>query len=155
VSVASAQGVSNNLSAITVKLTGPAPATTSQEAVSDAEGRFEFDRLAPGSYALDVTVEGFKQWTATVTVVAGQATVQDVGLRLNLVEENVEVKGEATEISTESVTPNTTVSEQQLETLPLKTGKFTEALSVSPSVIKLQRPGREPGHAARGLGRER
>ncbi len=138
VSVASSQGVSNNLSAITVKLTGPAPAATSQEAVSDTEGRFEFSRLAPGNYKLEVTVDGFKPWTATVTLVSGQDAVQDAGLQLNLVEEQVEVKGEATEIATESVTATATVSEQQLETLPLKTGKFTEALSVSPSVIKTQ-----------------
>ncbi len=138
VSVASTQGVSNNLSAITVKLTGPAPATTSQEDVSDAEGRFEFNRLAPGSYKLEATLEGFKPWSATVDLVAGQAAINDIGLQLNLVEENVEVKGEATEIATESVSPTATVSDVQLETLPLRTGKFTEALSVSPSVIKTQ-----------------
>ncbi|HEV7967331.1 MAG TPA: TonB-dependent receptor [Candidatus Acidoferrales bacterium] len=138
VSVASSQGVSNNLAAITVKLTGPAPATTSQDAVSDTEGRFEFSRLAPGSYKLEVTVDGFKPWSATVDLVSGQDAVQDAGLQLNLIEEQVEVKGEATEIATESVTATATVSEQQLETLPLRTGKFTEALSVSPSVIKTQ-----------------
>jgi hypothetical protein len=138
VSVASTQGVSNNLSAITVKLTGPAPATTALEAVSDTEGRFEFAHLTAGSYKLEVTVEGFKPWSATVALIAGQDAVQDVGLQLNLIEENVEVRGEATEIATESVSPTATVSEQQLETLPLRTGKFTEALSVSPSVIKTQ-----------------
>jgi len=138
VSVASSQGVSNNLAAISVKLTGPAPATTSQEEVSDTEGRFEFDRLAAGTYTLTVAVEGFKPWSATVTLTAGQAAVQDAALQLNLVEENVEVRGEATEIATESVSPTANVTEQQLATLPLKTGKFTEALSVSPSVIKTQ-----------------
>ena len=138
VSVASSEGVSNNLSGITVKLTGPAPAATSKEVVSDTEGRFEFTRLSPGAYTLNVTVEGFKPWSATVPLVAGQDAVQDAGLQLNLVEEQVEVKGEATEVATESVTATATVSEQQLETLPLRTGKFTEALSVSPSVIKTQ-----------------
>ena len=137
-SVASTQGVTNNLSSITVKLTGPAPATTSQEAISDSDGRYEFDRLAPGSYTLDIAVEGFKPWTATVVVAAGQAAVKDAGLQLNLVEEKMEVKGEAVEVGTESVSATATVSEQQLETLPLKTDKFTEALSVSPSVIKTQ-----------------
>ena len=138
VSVASSQGVSNNLAGISIKLDGPAPATTSQEEVSDNDGRFEFDRLAPGTYTLSITEDGFKPWTATVVLVAGQAAVQDAGLQLNQVQENVEVKGEATEIETESVSPNATVSAQQLETLPLMTGKFTEALSVSPSVIKTQ-----------------
>ena len=121
-----------------MKLTGPAPAVTSRDEVSDTEGRFEFTRLAPGSYSLDVTVEGFKPWSTTMVLVSGQAAVQDAGLQLNLVEETVEVRGEATEIATESVSATATVSEQQLETLPLRTGKFTEALSVSPSVIKTQ-----------------
>jgi hypothetical protein len=138
VSVASTEGVSNNLSAIAVKLTGPAPDAAAQTEVSDSEGRYEFNHLAPGSYKLEVTVEGFKPWSATVALVAGQDAVQDAGLQLNLVEETVEVKGEATEIATESVSATATVSEQQLETLPLRTGKFTEALSVSPSVIKTQ-----------------
>jgi hypothetical protein len=130
--------VGNDLAGITVKLTGPAPDTTSQEEVSDTEGRFQFIHLAPGTYTVAVTVDGFKPWSATLALPAGQAAVQDAPLQLNLVEENVEVKGEATEIATESVSATATVSEQQLATLPLRTGKFTEALSVSPSVIKTQ-----------------
>ena len=68
----------------------------------------------------------------------GQAVTQDASLQLTTMEERVEVQAEATEISTQSVSAAATVSEQQLETLPLKTGKFTEALSVSPSVIRTQ-----------------
>ncbi len=83
-------------------------------------------------------MDGFKPWTASVTLTAGQSSTQDGPLELNTLEEKVEVQGEATEVATQSVSAAATVSEQQLETLPLKTGKFTEALSVSPSVIRTQ-----------------
>ena len=53
-------------------------------------------------------------------------------------EERVEVKGEATEVATQSATATATVSEQQLQELPLRTDNFTEALSMSPGVIRTQ-----------------
>ncbi len=48
------------------------------------------------------------------------------------------MQGEATEIATQSVSATATVSEQQLQDLPLRTQQFTEALSMSPSVIRTQ-----------------
>lgn len=136
--VTTAAGTTNNLAGITVKLTGLAPASSSQTAVTDAEGRYTFTQLPQGSYTVAATLEGFKPWTATVMVASGQGVVQDIALELIVVEEKVEVQGEATQVSTQSVSATATVSEQQLETLPLRTGKFTEALSVTPSVIKTQ-----------------
>ena len=138
VSFTAADGTSNNLSGITVKLTASTPGATPQTAVSNGEGHYEFTHLAAGTYTLDVAVDGFKPWTASVTLAAGQAATQDAAVQLNAVEEKVEVTGEATEVATQSVSAAATVSEQQLESLPLKTGKFTEALSVSPSVIRTQ-----------------
>jgi hypothetical protein len=137
-SVATGGGVTNNLAGIPVKLTPGAPGSTPQTAVTDADGYFTFPRLVPGTYSLEAIVDGFKPWTAAVTLAAGQAATQDASLELNLVTEQVEVKGEATEIATQSVSAAATVSDQALETLPLRTGKFTEALSVSPSVIRTQ-----------------
>jgi len=64
--------------------------------------------------------------------------VSDGVLQISTVTEKVEVQGEATEVSTQSVSASATVSEKQLEALPLKTAAFTEALSTSPSVIKTQ-----------------
>ena len=132
------ENTTNNIPGIAVKLTGPAPATTSQTAVSDSDGKYQFTHLEPGSYTLEATVEGFKPETATVTLTSGQAATQDVALQISAVEERVEVQAETTEIATQSVTATTTVNEQQLQALPLRTEKFTEALSVSPSVIQTQ-----------------
>jgi len=138
VNVTTVEGATNNLEGITIKLTGPAPASDSQTDVTDSEGSYAFPHLPPGSYTLEATLEGFKTWTATVALGAGQAIVRNAELRLRSFEEKVEVRAEATEIATESVSATATIGEQQLETLPMKTRQFTEALSVTPSVIKTQ-----------------
>jgi hypothetical protein len=138
VTVTTAEGSTNSLAGITVKLTGPAPATTSKSILTDADGRYEFAHLAPGSYTAGATLEGFKPWTAMVTLTPGQAAVQDAPLEINTINERVEVQGEATEIATQSVSATATVSEKQLEALPLRTNELAEALSLSPSVIRTQ-----------------
>jgi hypothetical protein len=138
VTTVTGENTTNNLAGITIKLTGVAPGSASQTTVTDAEGRYEFARLAPGTYNLEAAVEGFKPWTRAVTLGPRQSAIEDIPLQISAVEERVEVQGEATEVATQSTTPTATVSEQQLETLPLRTGKFTEALSVSPSVIRTQ-----------------
>ncbi len=121
-----------------MKLTGPAPRSTSQSTLTDAEGRYEFARLATGSYTIEASVGGFEPWTATVTLGPGQAAVQDVALQISSLNERVEVQGEATDVATQSVSASATVSEQQLEALPLRTQELAEALSLSPSVIRTQ-----------------
>ncbi len=138
VTVTSAEGGATSLAGVSVKLTGPAPTASAQTTVTESDGHYSFMGLAPGSYTVAATLDGFKPWTAMVTLSPGQAATQDASLQLSLVEQKVEVQAEATEIQTQSVSATANVSEQQLEQLPLRTGKFTEALSVTPSVIKTQ-----------------
>src|SRR5438270_8671758 len=136
VTVTTGEGSTNNLAGITVKLTGPAPATTTRSIVTDADGRYEFMHLPPGNYSTEASLEGFKPWTSQVTLALGQAAVQDAPLEINTINERVEVQGEATEIATQSVSAASSVSERQLEALPLRTNELAEALSLSPSVIR-------------------
>ncbi len=138
ITVDTGEGSTNNLAGITVKLTGPAPASNSQLAATDGEGRYGFTHLAPGSYTLEVSVEGFKPWTVTATLGPRQSAVEDVALQISSVSQQIEVQGEATEVATQSVTATASISEKQLDNLPLPTEKFTEALSLSPGVIRTQ-----------------
>jgi len=138
VTAAAGQKTTDNLAGITVKLTGTAPGATSKTTVTDFKGVYEFTRLAPGSYTLEAAVEGFQPWTSTVTLEPGQAATEDVALEITSVQERIEVQGEAVEVATQSVSATATVNQQQLEDLPLRTQKFTEALSMSPSVIRTQ-----------------
>jgi Carboxypeptidase regulatory-like domain len=139
VEVASGAGGASGLAGITVTLRVSSPgAAAAQTAVTDGEGRYQFAHLPAANYTLGITADGFKPWTASIALAAGQSAVQDALLQINSVEQNMEVTGEATEVATQSVSANATVTHQQLENLPLKTGKFTDALSVSPSVIQTQ-----------------
>jgi hypothetical protein len=138
VTAATGRKTTDNLAGITVKLTGTSVGSTSKTAVTNFEGRYEFTRLPPGSYNLDASVPGFQDWTAEVTLGPGQAVAEDVALQISSVEERIEVEGEAVEVATQSVSATATVNEQQLQDLPLRTQKFTEALSMSPSVIRTQ-----------------
>ena len=132
------QKTTENLSGITVKLTATADGSTPRTAVTDSEGHYEFTHLTPGRYNLEASVDGFQAWTVAVTLGPGQAATEDAALQISSVQEQIEVQGEATEIATESVSATATVNEQQLEQLPLRTQKFTEALAISPSVIRTQ-----------------
>ena len=138
VTTVTGENTTNSLSGIPIKLTSTTPGAISQTKVSDLTGHFEFTRLPAGSYTLEAAVEGFKPWNDTVTVGPKEIATEDVTLQINSLLEQVEVLGVATEIATQSVSATATVNEQQLENLPLRTGKFTEALSIAPGVIRTQ-----------------
>lgn len=129
---------SDILSGITVKLTSSATGSSPRTAITDFEGRFEFAHLSPGTYVLETGIEGFQPSTETIILGSGETLARDIALQITSVEERIEVQGEATEIATQSVSATATVTEQQLADLPLQKQEFTEALSMSPSVIRTQ-----------------
>jgi len=82
VTVRSIEGSVSNLAGITVKLTGPAPATTSRTELTDADGHYEFAHLVAGTYTTEARLEGFDPWIVKVTLTSGQAAVLDASLQL-------------------------------------------------------------------------
>jgi hypothetical protein len=138
VTATTGQKTTDILAGITVKLTGTAPGSTSKTTVTDFKGSYEFTHLPPGEYNLEAIVAGFQPWTTAVTLEPAQAVTEDIALQISSVEERIEVQGEAVEVATQSVSATATVNDQQLEDLPLRTQKFTEALAMSPSVIRTQ-----------------
>jgi len=136
ITAVSGEGATNVLPGVTVKLTGSSAGPAPRSTVTDAEGRYEFTHLVADAYTLEASADGFKTWSTTITLGAEQALVKDVVLQISSVNQQVEVQGEAAEIATQNVAITATVNTEQLESLPLPTQKFTEALSLIPGVVR-------------------
>ncbi len=136
ITVVSGEGATNSLPGVNVKLTGPSVGGVPQSTVTDADGHYEFTEVAAGTYTLEVSADGFKTWSGTITLGATRSLVKDIVLQISSVNQQVEVQGEAAEIATQNVAITATVNTEQLESLPLPTQKFTEALSLIPGVVR-------------------
>lgn len=121
------------LEGVRVELTeGSQPVAT----LTDSSGHYEFTQLPRGTYTLRVSQEGFKPYTETVSVSANEVVTADITLSLATVSDKVEVKEQAATLPTESSSPESTVKNEQLETLPLAQQKFQAALPIVPGVIR-------------------
>ena len=134
--IVTGQGQINNFPGVAVKLNDTGTESAVRSASTDENGRYQFSQLAVGTYTLEVAAEGFSPWEKTVTIGQGQTAVEDASLQISAVDEKIEVRGEAFETSAESVESTATLSNQQLEDLPLAQQKFTEALPITPGVIR-------------------
>jgi hypothetical protein len=104
--------------------------------ITNSEGRYEFTKLPQDNYTLRVNQQGFKPFASSILLGANETSVLDVALTLDTVVEKVEVKEQAAPLSSESSSPASTVSNAQLETLPLAQQKFRDALPLVPGVIR-------------------
>src|SRR5712664_599256 len=84
------ENTSSGLAGVILKLT-PGPDGGALAAGTDEAGNYEFKGLKPGTYTVSISQPGFKSYTKTVTVNAGQATALDIRAELETVTEKVEV----------------------------------------------------------------
>jgi Carboxypeptidase regulatory-like domain len=125
------------LSGITVKLSHDPPAGAELSAVTDENGRYEFQELEPGTYKVTIAEAGFNPVTKEVTLNAKEQAVQDFSLQLVATSEKVEVRENASAIDTESAAAApATVTKSELTTIPTPQEKVKDVLPITPGVIK-------------------
>jgi hypothetical protein len=99
-----------------------------QEVQTDAEGRYAFRHLAPGTYTVRIQVKGFAEFNKPGVVIApGQPQVVDAKLVVFMETQKVTVQGEGSEVS---VSPTSTVGAVVL------TGDALKALSDNPDDLE-------------------
>jgi hypothetical protein len=133
------EDTSSGLAGISVKLTTEPPDRSPLTADTDDAGHYEFKDLKPGTYTISITQPGFKPFTKSFSLSAGEAAVVDIRVELQTVTEKVEVSEETQSIATEDVTaPSVALTERQLISLPTAQEKIREVLPVTPGVVKTQ-----------------
>src|ERR1700674_1232319 len=113
-----------------------------RQATADDRGEFRIDGLLPGSYRVTVTAKGFDQASANVDVAVSLVRDIAVTLKPESGSETVNVRSNASSITTESIDTASAVHQgvvtsRDLETLPLAARSFAN--------IAYLVPGTEPG----------
>lgn len=113
---------------------------TSQDAVTDATGAFQFLNVKPGTYALTASLPGFNEATVQGVQLAARQTLRiPVTLAVAGVEETVKVVAEVPAINTENGTIADSKSFQQVTQLPVNyRGSTTSPLAAINTVPGVQ-----------------
>lgn len=106
--------------------------TQARSAVTNASGEYSVPFLAPGTYDVQVSKEGF---ASTVQRGVTLQVDQTLGIKFTLkpgsVQESVEVTGQAAPLQTETATLGNVVNSQQVQTLPLNGRNFMDLASLT------------------------
>lgn len=132
-SVADASGAT--VSGATIKLTnlGTNETRTMQ---SSSAGTYSFPNLIAGMYRVEVETQGFKKFIQdNVEVQVDVATRVDAKLQVGNVTESVLVTTEAPPLQTDSASLGTTISQTEVESIPLSGRNVNNMLTLVPGVV--------------------
>jgi hypothetical protein len=105
-----------------------------REATSSSVGIYYFGEVPPGPYSLTVENAGFKKWSGTFDVPAGQTVVIDPNLDVGDVASTVEVTAAASVISTEGMPLADVKDALRIHQLPLNGRGIATLFNLTPGV---------------------
>jgi carboxypeptidase family protein len=135
VSAIGANAQTYNIPGASLTLRGSTGAAT-MSVVSDDVGDYKFADVAPGVYTLEISLAGFKTVSRTITIRAGETTVENISLELAMVTEVVNVGGESDGVTTTDPAPSSEIKQNTLQTVPLVNERFQDALPLVPGVVR-------------------
>jgi hypothetical protein len=108
---------------------------TNQSAKTDREGVYRFSFLAPGSYFLTVTRDGFRPDNRAVNIPLGPPVTANVTLEIAKTGTTVTVIGEAPLIQAENGDFSTTISQKEISEVPNPGNDLTYIAQTAPGVV--------------------
>jgi outer membrane receptor protein involved in Fe transport len=117
-----------------IKLENPATAAV-RATLSDSQGQYRFDLVAPGTYKLTVSVAGFlTKVIENVTLAIGQTTTNNVSLEVGQQTQIVTVEASAALLNAEKTDVSTSITPREVEDLPLVGRDFANLAYLAPGV---------------------
>ena len=98
------------------------------------EGRYRLPYLKAGEYELAISMPGFAQSRKSVSLSAGSAFVMDVTLQLAGEQSTVTVSGESALVETARTQVSATVTQREVQSLPLNGRNFLDLALLVPGV---------------------
>ena len=119
------------------------PATNISETVkTDASGNYVVTPLDPGTYSVSASAQGFQTEVRNgIELTVGQAAEVDLNLHIGAANTKVVVTTEGPVLETQSGSLDMTVTNTQVESLPLNGRQFTQLAELSPGVAPLPASG--------------
>jgi hypothetical protein len=113
----------------------------SRTLVTEADGRFVFLQLPPGSYRVTFALSGFATMVQeNVQLTVGQAITLPVSMKVSGVAETVTVTTATRVIETSRTAAATTLNQTTIDTIPILGRKFEDLLTLTPGVSVVQGP---------------
>ncbi len=126
---------------VTIRETGK---NTTATFVTDTTGNYAAPFLVPGTYAIEVHVQGFKKWLRdNIILQVNQRARVDVMLEVGGVEETTTVVASSPVLHTDSSEVGTVIEERAIKELPLNGRNFATLVYLTPGVT--------PGQAGENL----
>jgi hypothetical protein len=97
-------------------------------------GTYQFTLLKPGTYALTVSRQGFKQVSQTVNVLLGQTVLANVSLEVGAATETVTVTEQGALLQTEDANITSNFDTNQIQNIPNPGGDITYVAQTAPGV---------------------
>jgi hypothetical protein len=105
-----------------------------RETVTDQDGRFRFPYLKVGRYEITVRLQGFADATRALTLTVGSAFELPMTLRVGTLDTSVTVSAEATVLEAARSQIAGTVSQAEVQTLPMNGRNFLDLALLVPGV---------------------
>jgi len=135
VTTAGPDGQSYNVPAATLKLKLKQSVQIAETSANET-GEYEFTKLAPGEYTLETTVDGFKPNIKTVTIRAGETSVEKIILEVADVTATVTIASTTDVLASTEAAATNTVKQNTLQTLPLPNEQLLDAVPLVPGVVR-------------------